>query len=128
MLGSAIVYLGLIVAVAGVVRVVAPNWFRIPTRRRAFGVVGVGVLITGLGLGLPASESRVTRPDTRLDEFAPAWQFREFHALAATNAKGQSAFAMVGASGGRTSSSPAHYGHGSWTPVQYRYAVREVRE
>jgi hypothetical protein len=83
MLGSAVVYLGLIMAAAGVVRVVTPKrLFRIPTRRRAFGVAGVGVLIAGIGLVLPASESRVTRIDTRLDEFAPAWQFREFHALA----------------------------------------------
>src|SRR6266536_3156637 len=83
MLGSAIVYLGLIVAAAGLLRMVTPKRrFRIPTRRHAFGVIGVGALITGIGLVLPASESRVTRIDTRLDEFAPAWQFREFHALA----------------------------------------------
>jgi hypothetical protein len=83
MLGSAIVYLGLIVAVGGLVLVVVPKRrFRIPTRRRAFAVVGAGMLITGIGLVLPASESRVTRIDTRLDEFAPSWQFREFHTLA----------------------------------------------
>jgi hypothetical protein len=44
-------------------------------------VAGAGVLLAGVGLILPASESRVSRVETRLDEFAPAWQFREFHAI-----------------------------------------------
>jgi len=41
----------------------------------------MGLLLAGVGLILPVSESRITRIQTRLDEFAPAWQFREFHAL-----------------------------------------------
>jgi len=44
-------------------------------------VVGAGVLLAAVGLFLPASESRISRVDTRLDEFAPAWQFREFHSI-----------------------------------------------
>jgi len=51
------------------------------TRRRGLGVVGGGALLAGVGLLLPASESRVTRRETRLDEFAPVWQFREFHTV-----------------------------------------------
>ena len=40
-----------------------------------------GVTIGGLGLVLPAPESRVARVDTHLDEFAPAWQFSEVHTI-----------------------------------------------
>lgn len=38
-----------------------------------------GLLLALLGLFLPARESRVSRAETRLDEFAPAWQFHEVH-------------------------------------------------
>jgi hypothetical protein len=83
MFGSLIVYAGLIVATAGLVLTVKPiRRLRMPTRRRGLAVAGGGVLLAGLGLILPAAESRVTRMETRLDEFAPAWQFREFHTIA----------------------------------------------
>jgi hypothetical protein len=82
MWGSAIVYLGFIFAAAGVVLVMKPiHRLRITTRSRAVVVAGAGVSLAGIGLILPTSESRVVRAETRLDEFAPAWQFREFHAL-----------------------------------------------
>jgi len=82
MFGSAIVYSGIIIATAGVVFVVKPiRRLRIPTRWRGFGVACGGVLMAGIGLILPAAESRGTRIETRLDEFAPAWQFREFHTI-----------------------------------------------
>jgi hypothetical protein len=45
-------------------------------------VSGIGVLLAAIGLILPASESRVTHAETRLDEFVPAWQFREVHRIA----------------------------------------------
>ena len=38
--------------------------------------------VAGIGLALPAPESRIGRVETRLDAFAPAWQFREVHVLA----------------------------------------------
>jgi len=82
MIGSAIVYSGLIIAAAGVVLVAKPmRRLGITTRWRGLAVAGAGVLLAGVGLVLPASESRVTRVETRLDEFAPAWQFREFHTI-----------------------------------------------
>ena len=82
MLGSVIVYSGLILAAAGVVLVVKPiRRLRLTTRWRGVGVAGAGVLLAGIGLILPVSESRVTRMETRLDEFAPVWQFREFHTI-----------------------------------------------
>jgi len=83
MFGSAIVYFGLVMAAAGLVLVVKPiRRLRIRTRWRGLGVAGGGVLVAGIGLILPAAESRVTRIETRLDEFAPVWQFREFHTIA----------------------------------------------
>jgi hypothetical protein len=76
------VYSGLIVAVAGIVLLVKPiGRLRAWTRSRRVVVAGAGVLLAGVGLILPAPESRVARAQTRLDEFAPAWQFREFHAM-----------------------------------------------
>lgn len=83
MFGSAIVYSGLIIATAGLVLVVKPmRRLRIATRWRGLGVAGGGALLAGIGLILPAPESLVTRLQSRLDEFAPAWQFREFHTIA----------------------------------------------
>jgi len=40
-----------------------------------------GLVLAVTALVLPASESRIARPVTRLDEFVPAWQFREFHTI-----------------------------------------------
>jgi len=82
MMGSAIVYLGLVIALAGLVLVVKPiRSLRVTTRRRGLAVAGAGVLLAGIGLILPTRESRVTHPQTRLDEFMPVWQFSEFHTI-----------------------------------------------
>jgi hypothetical protein len=80
--GSATVYSGAILAVAGLALAVKPSrrlW--VPTRGRALVVSLVGILVVAIGLALPARESRVDRVETRLDEFAPAWQFREVHTI-----------------------------------------------
>lgn len=82
MLASAAVYLGLTIALAGVVLFARPiRRLRISTRRHAAALAGAGVVIVGIALILPASESRIRRVETRLDEFAPVWQFREFHTI-----------------------------------------------
>jgi len=82
MAGSAIVYLGLIVAAAGLALIVKPiRRLRVTTRRRGLGVAGAGVLVAAIGLVLPAPESRAARIDSRLDEFMPVWQFSEFHTI-----------------------------------------------
>ena len=67
MLGSAVFYSGLIIAVIGLF-----------TRRRA-RAVPLGIAIAAIGLVLPAPETRVRQRETRLDEFVPVWQFHEVH-------------------------------------------------
>jgi hypothetical protein len=42
-------------------------------------VAGAGLVTVGVLLLLPASEARIERAATRLDEFMPVWQFREYH-------------------------------------------------
>lgn len=82
MFGSAIVYSGYIIAAAGLALVMKPmRRLRVTTRLRGLSIAAVGVLLAGIGLILPAPESRASGAETRLDEFAPVWQFREFHTI-----------------------------------------------
>jgi hypothetical protein len=82
MWGSATVYSGVIVAAAGVALLVKPvPRLRVGTRARAGAIAAAGALLAGIGLFLPAPESRVGRAESRLDAFGPAWQFREFHTI-----------------------------------------------
>jgi hypothetical protein len=41
----------------------------------------VGILVMAIGFILPASDAHVTRAESRLDEFAPTWQFNEIHSI-----------------------------------------------
>jgi hypothetical protein len=87
MLESAVVYAGLIVTLAGLalgVRAVRrpEGELGASRRKRAAAITGAGVATVAIGYLLPAPESRATAssaPVTRLDEFAPAWHFREVH-------------------------------------------------
>jgi hypothetical protein len=82
MRASTVVYFGLVIAFAGLIFVVKPiRSLRIPTRLRGLAMAGAGLAVAGMGLMLPASESRINAVETRLDEFAPVWQFREFHTI-----------------------------------------------
>jgi hypothetical protein len=82
MWGAATVYSGVILAAAGLGLVVKPiRWLRVTSRSRGLLVAAAGVVLAGVGLWLPVSDSRVVRAETRLDEFAPVWQFREVHAI-----------------------------------------------
>lgn len=82
MFGSAVVYAGLIIALAGMALVAKPiRRLRVPTRRRALGVAGAGLVLAAIGLVLPVSESRVAQASNHLDEFVPVWQFAEFHTI-----------------------------------------------
>jgi hypothetical protein len=73
MLGSVIVYSGLIVAFLGFVGIVR--------RRRTFVVLLAGLALTFIGLILPARDSRVGHVGTHLDHFMPVWQFHEVHTM-----------------------------------------------
>src|SRR5438034_9355604 len=78
MIGSTIVYTGLVIAAAGLVFVVKPiHRLHVTTRSQGLAIVGVGVLVAGIGFNLPTSESRADRVETKLDEFVPVWQFSE---------------------------------------------------
>jgi hypothetical protein len=82
MLGSTIVYSGLTLVLVGLICLVKPmRWLKIPTRARAVTVAALGLLMAGVMFALPVSESRIDRVATRLDEFAPVWQFSEFHTI-----------------------------------------------
>jgi len=80
MFAVAIVYLGLISAFLGAVSVIKPlSFLGIHSRQRALLVIAIGLTVTIIGCLLPAKEIRVAPLRTRLDEFAPAYQFHEFH-------------------------------------------------
>jgi hypothetical protein len=82
LLASAIVYFGLVVAAAGLLALVRPiRRLGLSTRRKGLGLAVIGIMIVAVGMILPASESRVTRATTRLDDFMPVWQFGESHTI-----------------------------------------------
>lgn len=82
MIGSVIVYTGLIVTAAGIILVARPiERLHVTSRSQGLAVLGIGVLLTGIGVSIPTSESRVEKAETRLDEFMPVWQFNEHHTI-----------------------------------------------
>jgi hypothetical protein len=82
MLGSTIVYTGFVIATAGLILVIKPiQRLHVMSRPQGLAIVGFGVLVAGLGMSAPTSESRVSKTETRLDEFMPAWQFHERHTI-----------------------------------------------
>lgn len=77
---SALVYLGLVMALAGALNVVRPlRWLGVKRRRTGFALLGAGLLFVGAGVALPIRETRAAGVFTRLDHFVPAWEFQEFH-------------------------------------------------
>ncbi len=80
MIGVGLVYAGLLTTLIGITSVVRPAWWpRIRTHRRGAWVLASGLLLIGAGVALPAPETRVTAPVTRLDAFVPVYQFSESH-------------------------------------------------
>ena len=80
MLGSGVVYSGIVLTVAALALFLKPiRWLGVSTRARALLVVATGVTLFAVGCFLPVSESRVEIAQTRLDQFAPVWQFHEIH-------------------------------------------------
>jgi hypothetical protein len=82
MFGSLLVYSGLILALTGLLLACSPARRRLQmTRRPGLALAAIGFTVAGVALVAPAGESRADQAASRLDEFAPAWQFREFHTL-----------------------------------------------
>jgi hypothetical protein len=82
MLASALVYAAIVTTLAGLLTAIRPvRRVGLGTRRRGLMLAAGSVLVAVAGLALPAFESRTTAPVMRLDEFAPAWQFREVHEI-----------------------------------------------
>jgi hypothetical protein len=82
MLGSTIVYAGLVITAAGLILVIKPiERLHMTSRSQGLAIAGIGVLVAGIGLSAPTSESRVDKAETRLDEFVPVWQFNERHTI-----------------------------------------------
>src|SRR5260221_7931497 len=82
MVGSAVVYSGVVLTCLGVLAVVRPfPVLRLDTRLRGLILAGGGLCAVACGLLLPAFDSRTVAAMTRLDEFAPAWQFHEVHSI-----------------------------------------------
>lgn len=80
--GGVLLYLSLIGAFAGVASLLKPLQFLgIRTRKKGLLVLGLGLLGFIAGVYLPVSETRVETVRTRLDEFAPTYQFSEFHSI-----------------------------------------------
>src|SRR6266571_2183519 len=82
MLGVGLVYAGLIAALLGAVSLSKPLTFLgIRSRLRGALVLGIGLIVAALEAFLPARETRVEAIQTRLDEFAPVYQFNEVHRI-----------------------------------------------
>lgn len=82
MFGSALLYSGVIIALAGLLLVIKPiARLGARTRARALAVAGTGFLLAVSGLVVPAPESRISKAETRLDAFVPVWQFHERHTI-----------------------------------------------
>jgi hypothetical protein len=80
MLGVVLVYTGFGAALAGAVATLWPlRLLGLTSRRRGLMLLAFGVLLVVAGWALPAPETRVASPSSRLDEFMPAWQFSESH-------------------------------------------------
>jgi hypothetical protein len=92
-----IVYTGLLLATFGLVSLVRPlRFIGVRNRLVALAVVASGVLVFLFGMTRPAPEMYATGTETRFDEFAPVFQFREAHRIP-VHAKPERIFAAINA-------------------------------
>jgi hypothetical protein len=81
-LGGVLLYLGLVGVAIGFASLLKPlRFLGICSRKRGLLVVGLGFLAFTAGVYLPVTETRVETLRTRLDEFAPVFQFSESHSV-----------------------------------------------
>lgn len=82
LLEVALIYAGLAGLAVGLASVVRPiRFLRIHTRSAAARLMLLGAASLLVGFGLPAGETRVSEPVTRLDAILPVYQFGEFHEI-----------------------------------------------
>ena len=82
MVGVVVVYLGLIATFLGGVSLLRPlSCLAIRTRRQAVLVLALSLIVVVTGLFLPARAVCVATPRAQLDQFAPTYQFSEFHSI-----------------------------------------------
>ena len=80
MLGVGLFYVGLVTTLLGGASLVRPlTLFGIGSRLQGALVLGAGFTVAAIGLSLPARDIRIGVIRTRLDEFAPVYQFNEVH-------------------------------------------------
>jgi len=90
-----LVYAGLIAGFLGLVSILKPLMFvGLATRGQSAWLLGGAVLVALVGWHLPAIETRVATPRSHLDEFVPAYQFNEFHAIR-VNASKDRVYAVI---------------------------------
>jgi len=74
------VYAGFISAFIGAIGTLWPlRILGLSSRWGGAALLAFGVLLVFAGWALPAPETRIASPSSRLDEFMPAWQFSESH-------------------------------------------------
>jgi hypothetical protein len=95
MTAVALVYSGLVIGLFGFICLLKPLAF-LKIRSRASGVLFLvaGVSLAVGGFILPSREFRVADPRTRLDEFAPNYQFHEVHSIY-VNASAERVFGAI---------------------------------
>jgi hypothetical protein len=81
MFGSLVLYAGAVICLAGIVFALWPIHRFGLDRSRGLIICAVGIVLVVIAMRLPASESRVDRASTHLDQFVPRWQFSEYHRI-----------------------------------------------
>ena len=82
LVGTILVYAGLLAFLVGGLSILRPlSFLNIWSRFQGVMLLAVSLVLFLIGLKLPAQEQRVETPTTHLDEFVPAYQFEEFHAI-----------------------------------------------
>src|SRR2546422_4149003 len=82
MFGACVVYAGLVVAFLGGISILKPLAFLgIHTRLAGLFAFVLGFFVVCVGWFLPAGDVHIASARTHLDEFAPNYQFGEFHSI-----------------------------------------------
>jgi hypothetical protein len=77
-----LIYFGLLTAVLGGVSLIKPvKFLKIRSRWCGALVLGLGAAAAIAGLAFPNEEYRIATPRTQLDQFAPLYEFNEFHSI-----------------------------------------------